>query len=157
MKPLRCKMRDEIENIVKEKNIDRQTFHEAAKNLYEKVQRKVYYTFCDYQKYPAVQIVPYLWTRFRTDLNSSELIITNWDDWDDYIGKIDTLLPDKTNPLTFYYLIVDGGWVYEGTLAAIKTVLHDYPCYMEDFYLFPKDFGWIIMHCDDGASMCRLW
>lgn len=55
------------------------------------------------------------------------------------------------------FLIIDGGWVYEGTLAAIKTVLLDYPCYMEDFYLFPKDFGWIIMHCDDGASMCRLW
>lgn len=39
-----------------------------------------------------------------------------------------------------YYLIVDGGWVYEGELNEIKKVLLEYPVTMDDFYLFPKDY-----------------
>ncbi|MDE7323520.1 MAG: hypothetical protein K2N73_12540 [Lachnospiraceae bacterium] len=156
-KPLRYELRDEIEDIIKEVNIDRTEFHETAKNMYEKVQRNVYYAFCDYKKYPAVQVDTYMWTRFRKDLKSTDLIITRWDDWDDYIGKLDTLIPGKKNPMAFYYLVVDGGWVYEGTLTAIKKVLLEYPCSMADFYLFPKDYSWLITHCEDGASMCRVW
>jgi len=152
---IRYEMRNEIENIIKKYNIDRAKFHEAAKNQYQRIIRKLYYSFCDYQKYPAIQI-SYMWTRFRSNLKSTDLIITNWDDWDEYIEKIDSMIPEK-NSEAFYYLVVDGGWVYEGILHEIKKVLSEYPMSMDDFYIFPKDYSWLISHCEDGASMCRVW
>lgn len=152
---IRYEMRNEIEHIIKEHNINRKNFHETAKSNYEKVIRNLYYNFCDYQKYPKIQIA-YMWTRFRNSLNSTEIITTNWNDWETYINKIDNLIPEK-NPTLSYYLIVDGGWVYEGILYEIKKVLLEYPFSMEDFYLFPKNFRWLITHCDDGACMCRVW
>ena len=152
---VRYEMRNEIENIIKEYHIDRNKFHEVAKNKYEEVLRRLYYSFCDYQKYPAIQIA-YMWTRFRNNLNSTKPIITKWEDWEEYIDQLDDIVPDK-NPIEWYYLVVDGGWVYEGILSEIKKVLLEYPAFMDDFYLFPKDYRWLVCHCDDGGCMCRMW
>lgn len=152
---VRYEMRNEIENIIKIHNIDRKKFHEVAKNRYQEVLQKLYYSFCDYQKYPVIQLA-YMWTRLRKDLNSTDSISTNWRDWEQYISKIDTLVPDR-NIMVYYYLVVDGGWVYEGRLEEIKMVLSEYPMSMEDFYIFPKDYSWLIIHCDDGACMNRVW
>lgn len=152
---IRYEMRNEIETIIKTRHIDRTKFHETSKNNHEKVIRKLYYSFCNYQKYPTIQLA-YLWTRFRDNLNQSELISTNWKNWDEYINKIDLLIPEK-DPCILYYFIVDGGWVYEGRLQEIKTVLSDYPMFMEDFYIFPKNYDWLLCHCDDGGCMIRLW
>lgn len=154
-KKVRYEMRNEIENIIKEYHIDRNKFHEVAKHKYEEVLRRLYYSFCDYQKYPAIQIA-YLWTRFRNNLNSTELIPAAWDDWEGYIAQLDTIVPDK-NLEEWYYLVVDSGWVYEGILSEIKKVLLEYPAFMDDFYIFPKDYRWLICHCDDGGCMCRMW
>ncbi|MDE7326019.1 MAG: hypothetical protein K2N63_07075 [Lachnospiraceae bacterium] len=152
---VRYEMRDAMEQIIKEYGIDRMKFHEVAKNRYDQVLRRLYYSFCNYKKYPVMQLA-YLWTRFREDLKRTELIITNWEDWDIYIDRMDELLLER-KPDTFYYLVVDGGWVYEGSLEEMKKVLKEYPASMEDFYIFPKDFLWLICHCDDGACMCRVW
>ena len=38
-----------------------------------------------------------------------------------------------------------------------KEVLKEYPTWMEDFYIFPKNYLWLICHCDDGACMFRVW
>ena len=133
---IRYEMRNEIETIIKTRHIDRTKFYETSKNNYEKVIRKLYYSFCNYQKYPTIQLA-YLWTRFRESLNQSNPISTNWKDWDEYINKIDILIPEK-DPAVSYYLIVDGGWVYEGRLLEIKTVLLDYPMSLEVFISFPK-------------------
>lgn len=152
---IRYEMRDEIENIVKEYHIDRIKFHEAAKNEYKKVLHKLYYSFCDYQTYPSIQI-RYMWTRFRENLNSTDPIIENDGGWRSYIDKLDTIIPDG-NFTELCYFVADGGWVYEGTISEIKKVLFEYPAYMEEFYLFPKDYRWLISHCDDGACMWRVW
>ncbi len=152
---IRYEMRNEIETIIKKHEIDRKKFHEAEKNDYEKIIRKLYFTFCDYEKYPKVQI-PYMWTRFRDNLNQTPLIQTSWDNWEQYIDRIDSLIPEKISRPP-YYLIVDGGWLYEGMLNEIKEVLLDYPDSMEDFYLFPRDYKWLINHCDDGDCMYRIW
>lgn len=152
---IRYEMRNEIENIIKEKHIDRTAFHEAGKGQFQKVQKKIYYSFCDYHKYPTMQY-SYMWTRFRRELKQTELIYTDWSDWDCYIEKIDSLIPAK-NPDEMYYLLVDGGWVYEGTLSGIKQVLHEYPMSMDDFYITPKDFSWLVVHCEDGGCMNKMW
>lgn len=152
---IRYEYRNEIENIIKKYNIDRNSFHEVDKLYYEKVQRKIYYTFCNYQKYPTIQF-PYMWTRLRDNLKRTDLIITDWSDWTAYIDKIDQLIPDK-NPSILYYIIMDGDWVYEGTLPEIKKVLYEMPIFMDDFYLSPKDYSWLIIHCEDGACMFRVF
>lgn len=156
---IRYEMRNEIENIIKQYNIDRTKFHEVAKNYYDKVIRKFYYTFCDYTKYPSIEqrtCFTYMWTRFRNDLKRTDIIRADWNNWREYIYKIDNLIPEK-DLVALYYLIVDGGWVYEGELKEIKKVLLEYPVTMEDFYLFPKDYSWLINHCEDGECMCRVW
>lgn len=150
---VRYEMRNAIENIVKEQNIDRMKFHEVAKSDYERIIRKVYYSFCDYKKYTEIQL-DYMWTRLRTDLKHAKAICTNWNDWNSYIDNLDKLISEN-KPLEMYYLIVDGGWVYEGTLSEIKKVLYEYPNFMEDFYFFSKNYSWLIIHCDDGACMVR--
>lgn len=152
---VRYEMRNEIETILKESHIDRTKFHEASKKYYDKIIRTLYYTYCDYKKYPAIQTA-YMWTRFRDHLKMTELIKTDWDDWEQYIGKLDMLIPENA-PTKCYYLLVDGGWVYEGILLEIKKVLLKYPISMDDFYLFPKDYSWLINHCDDGGCMYRVW
>lgn len=156
-KKYRYEMRNEIEHIIKNQKIDRNLFHEVAKWDYERVIRKMYYSFCNYKKYPTVQ-VSYMWTRFRENLKSTELICTDWTDWNFYISQIEELLPKKKRSF-FYYLLVDGGWVYEGTLENIQRVLKEYPIYMDDFYIMPKikETSWMIVHCEDGACMCRVW
>ena len=44
------RIRNEIENTIKEENIDRSKFHEVSKFSYESILRKFYYTFFDYDK-----------------------------------------------------------------------------------------------------------
>lgn len=152
---IRYQMRNEIEDIIKKCHIDRSKFHEVAKNYYDKVLCKLYYTFCDYIKYPSIQIT-YMWTRFRNDLKSTNIIRADRNTWEEYICKMDNLIPEK-DFITTYYFIVDGGWVYEGELDEIKKVLLEYPVTMDDFYFFPKDYRWLIYHCEDGDCMCRVW
>ena len=152
---VRLEMRDAIEKIVKEKKINREKCHEVSKCDYQKVINKTYYAFCDYQKYPTIQL-SYLWTRLRASLRKSEMFHTNWDNWQEYVDKIDNLISDK-NPNLQFYLIVDGGWIYEGELREIKEVLYEYPGFMEDFYLVSRDYEWLIIHCDDGACMFKVY
>ncbi len=152
---IRYEMRNEIEQIIKEQNIDRMKFHETKKDRYEQIICKLYYTFFDYEKYPKIQL-PYMWTRFRDTLAFTQPIWTDWNNWEEYINCIDSLIPEKISTLP-YYLLVDGGWLYDGILSEIKKVLQVYPDSMEDFYLFPRDYKWLINHCDDGACMYRVW
>lgn len=152
----RYEERNEIENIIKENNIDRDIFHEVGKSDYEKVIKRLYYSFCNYQKYPEIQL-PYMWTRFRKGLKQTELIRTDWNNWDTYVDNIRYLIPEDKNMAVKYYLVVDGGWVYEGSLNGIIKVLYDYPVIMDDFYIFPKDYSWSLVHCDDGECMFKVW
>lgn len=149
------KERNEIEKIIKEKCIDRNSFYEVAKAGYKQIIHRLYYTFCDYHNFPTIQI-KYMWIRLRGKLEQSELIPANGKDWNTYIDSIDHLIPEKASCVC-YYLIVDGGWVYQGSIKEIKKILYEYPQWMEDFYLFPMDYRWLIIHCEDGACMCRVW
>lgn len=155
MENINYEIRNEIEKIIKEQKIDREKFHEVSKFKYEGVIQKLYYSFFNYQKYPEIQF-GYMWVRLRDSLNFTSPVYTSWDDWDKYIDYLDRLIP-VNNSLIFYYLLIDGGWVYEGTLPEIKKVLYEYPDWMDDFYLFSKKYEWLIIHCEDGASMIKVW
>lgn len=63
----RYEVRNEAEQSVKDLNIDRATFHEAPKNEWERVIKRFYYTFIDYEKHPKIHM-HYLWLHFRENL-----------------------------------------------------------------------------------------
>lgn len=48
-KSMRFWIRDEIEEIIKEENIDRKKFHEFSKLRYQDIINKFYYSFCDHK------------------------------------------------------------------------------------------------------------
>ena len=69
-KPVKYWIRDEIEEIIKEKSIDRKRFCEYSKTNYQKIINRFYYTFVDYKKYPKVEL-SYCWLHFRQELKES--------------------------------------------------------------------------------------
>ena len=66
-KPVKYWIRAEIEEIIKEKSIDRKRFYEYSKTNYQKIINRFYYTFVDYKKYPKVEL-SYCWLHFRQEL-----------------------------------------------------------------------------------------
>lgn len=151
---VRYEARNEIEQIIKDGNIDRKNFKETAKNEYEKVIRKFYFTFCDHQNHPGIHL-NYVWLGLRKELMSDKPVRCG--NWEEYIDGIDKLIPE--NPKCGeYYLMTNYGWVYTGKLKEIKKVLKEATaaCF-DDFYILPKkhEFDWVICHCDDGDCMVK--
>lgn len=72
-KPLKYWIRIEIEEIVKEKSIDRKRFYEYSKTKYQKVINRFYYAFVDYKNYPEVEL-RYCWLHFRQELTQIDFV-----------------------------------------------------------------------------------
>ncbi len=72
-KPVRYWIRIEIEEIIKEKSIDRKLFYEYSKTKYQKVINRFYYAFADYKKYPKVEL-NYCWLHFRQELKEIDCV-----------------------------------------------------------------------------------
>ena len=152
-KKQRYEMRNQIENIVKDERVNRNRFHEVSKLEYEDIIRKFYYTFCDYKKFPTIKL-DYLWLRFHESLQSTEC--KRCRDWNSYIEEMAELVPAEQQEQKVY-LILDYGWVYEGFLPEIQTVLLNTDGLLEDFYIVSKHYEWVIAHSEDGEAMCRYW
>lgn len=152
---VRYMVRNEAEQSVKDLNIDRANFHEAPKNEWERIIKRFYYTFIDYEHYPKIHL-EFLWLHFREDLHYTGHIQNGIDtaDWTEFVGKIDEIIPKENRPAEYYY-INDYGWVYEGKLPEIIHVLEDCTSLIEDFYILPKRerFDWAVCYCEDGDSM----
>ncbi|MBQ8569499.1 MAG: hypothetical protein IJ446_09825 [Oscillospiraceae bacterium] len=152
---IRYEIRNDIEEIIKMNNIDRNKFHEADKLSYKKITDKLYYTFCDYNKYPTVQ-TSYMWTRLRKDCKSTIFAYRSaFSDEKEYFRTVAEEISDEYSD-KYLYLITDGGWVYEGVLGEMINVLCRIPPYIEEFYIFPKDNSWLIIHTDDGECMLKI-
>lgn len=151
----RYELRNEAEQSIKDLNIDRANFHEVGKLDYERMIKRFYYTFIDYEHYPQIHL-SYLRLHFRKDLTYSKLsqngIVPN--DRTEFIGKIDEIIPKENRPAEYYY-INDSGRVYEGKLPGIMCVLEDCSNMVEDFYILPKrgKFDRVLCCCGDGDSM----
>ena len=151
----RYEVRNEAERSIKDLNIDRANFHEVGKLDYERIIKQFYYTFIDYEHYPQIHL-SYLWLHFREDLTYSGHLQNGIgaNNWVEFIGKIDEIIPKENRPAEYYY-INDSGWVYEGKLPEIMRVLEDCSNMVEDFYILPKreKFDWVLCYCGDGDSM----
>ena len=151
-KPVRYWIRAEIEEIIKENNIDRTKFYEYSKTGYVDVIKKFYYSFVDYKKYPykSKYGLSYCWLHLRTELKCSQPVTD--DNWIFLLQKIKDILPVKKDERL--YLILSENWVYEGYINEIIDVLSETDCLLEDFYIVSKKYKWFLAYCDDG--MCAV-
>lgn len=155
-KPERYWIRDEIEEIIKEENIDRSKFHEVSKYSYEKILRKFYYTFFEYDRNvrytePEKINLSYAWLYFRKDLNKSDTVY--WDN--EYSEEIKNLVPEYSDGKSCF-MILSESWVYEGEISEILKVLSETDSLLEDFYIVSKKFDWVIVYCEDGDCALRV-
>lgn len=149
-KSVRYWSRDEIENIVKDKNIDRTRFHEFSKFEYEKVIKKFYYSFCDYSVCKEISSLSYVWLKFRRNLIKTATVSENVG-WNNMLNAITEEMEYNWNKKL--YLILSDGWVYEGYIDEIITVLGETTGNVEDFYIVSLDFDCMVAYCDDGGCL----
>ena len=149
-KPTTYLIRDEIEEIVKKKTIDRNRFHEYSKSGYSDIIKKFYYGFIESETflYKKDQL-HYLWLHFRKELESISLAGSVNSSLDDNLLKITEYLKNKEDES--FFLIISEGWVYEGYPDEMLSVLASTDdMLLEDFYIISPDFKWCIAYCDDG-------
>jgi len=145
-KPLKYWIRDEIEEIIKEENIDRNRFGEFSKLNYEHILKKFHYTFMDYYKYPKIEL-SYCWMHFRPALMMEKQVFVNGD-WIKFMQQVSAMI--EQNRDRKLYMLLSQGWVYEGHKKEIFNVLRETDYLLEDFYIFSPDFDWLVSYCDDG-------
>lgn len=148
-KPTRYWSRIEIEEIIKEKNIDRNRFYEYSKNKYQQVINRFYYAFADHEDSRQVDL-SYVWLHFRKGLHKiySEYACS---DWEASLSEIKKRMTCNWNRKLF--LIVSDGWVYEGYIHEILSVLAETDGLIQDFYIVTPEFDQFAMYCDDGDSI----
>lgn len=154
-KGLRFLVRDDIEEIIKDKDIDRKHFHEFSKVDFEKIIRKFYFTFSDIKNYSTSVTLFHNSMHYRSDLKYEcidSFFRTN--DWCEYMKTIKNAVPNNSPKL---FLILCEGWVYEGEIDEMFTIL-DEVTYIEDFYIVSPKFDWFIAVSDmeDNAFIYKL-
>lgn len=143
-------LRDEIEKTIKEKNIDRKRFYEVSKFEYKKIKRRFYYSFFEHEDNNTeidLNNLDYLWLHFHKRLKKSSYRY----DVDEYINNISDMLSDDEKNKKFY-LILQYGWVYEGYIPEIISVLNE-SAMLYDFYIVSKKFNYLIVYSVDGDSI----
>lgn len=148
-KPVKYWIRTEIEEIIKEKLVDRKLFYEYSKTEYQKVINGFYYAFVDYEKYPEVEL-SYCWLHFREELNEIDFV-SETIGWKCMLAKIKEVLSYDWNKKI--YLILSQGWVYEGYIDSIIDVLNEVDGLLEDFYIVTPQFDKLAAYCDDGGGL----
>lgn len=148
-KPVKYWIRSEIEEIVKEKSVDRNLFYEYSKIGYQKIINRFYYAFIDYHKYPKVEL-SYCWLHLREELKQIELV-SEYIGWECMLATIKEHLSYDWNKKI--YLIVSQGWVYEGYIDSIIAVLNETDGLLEDFYIVTPQFDKCAVYCDDGRCL----
>lgn len=153
-KPMRFWIRDEVEEIIKEENIDRKRFYEFSKFRYQDIINKFYYSFCDYKNFVTDKIrFEYRSLHFRKNLEYYVIAgFLQSAGWVDYLEKICREIATDEK----LYLILSEKWVYEGYLNEIITVLSETDGWLQDFYIVSPKFDWFIVH-DDIEECAKMY
>ena len=149
-------IRDDIEKIIKEENIDRKRFQEFSKLKFHEIIKKFYYAFSDYEHFSsAVVTLTHKRLHIRCDIDSNVIagiyVAGSWN-WAEYLKKIKSVLTLNKNQKLF--LIMSEGWVYEGYDDEIFKVLNKIDSHFE-FFILSNNFDWFIVHdyIDECAYM----
>ncbi len=149
-------VRNTIEEIRKNLNIDSSLFHEFSIFRYEKIIRKIFFKFADTEKYKAISICM-IYNKLHKRLKT--VFEFNSYDFEKYIQNVKNVLPCKKDE--YVYFIVTGAfgdeymWVYEGTCeAVVKIIEDDFGFY--DYLIVDKKMEWLYYYCDDGECGCLI-
>lgn len=154
---IRCYYRDEIEEIIKEENIDRTRFHEFSKFRYNEIIRKFYYNFHDYKNFTTSRISLYykfMHLRDNLEVHYIDCFFRTYD-WFEYMETVRAEISHITEKM---YLILEQGWVYEGYVNEIFDVLIQSDCgWTTDCYIVSSKFDWFIAmsYIEDNATIYR--
>ncbi|MBO4524592.1 MAG: hypothetical protein J5723_07935 [Ruminococcus sp.] len=142
-------IRLQIENIIKVCGIDRTRFYEYSKIGYSDVITRFLYTFTDFKKDVKNDSIclDYCFLRFRKEWKKLDISF----DWADIICKTREYISEKTDGKVF--LILSQGWVYEGFIDEIMTILGETDYHLNDFYIVSPKYEWLAAYCDDGDAM----
>lgn len=146
-------LRDDIEEIIKEKCIDRSNFHEFSKINYVEILKKFYFSFSDIKNFPVdFETLAINRMHFRSDLKKDCIdCFFRTNDWCEYMNTIKSAIPDDEKKL---FLILSDGWVYEGESNEMFSVLNEMER-ISDFYIVSSKFNWFIAvsYITDNAVM----
>lgn len=144
-------VRDEIERIVKEKDIDRSGFCEFSKLKYEEILKKFYFTFCDRKNFtPSVISFDRRELHFRDDLKSCGIAgVLQSKDWLEYLDTVKGEIREDGKLFLIMF-----GWVYEGYADDIFAVLSEAEEWANCFYVVSPKFEWFIVH--DYIEECAV-
>ena len=106
---------------------------------------KFYYSFADYTEFPTVHF-NYLWLNLRKDLKKVFFQYDN--DWLSLLDNIKQYFINRN--IQKLFLILSDGWVYEGYIDEIITVLSEIDGVIEDFYIVTPKFDSFAVYCSDG-------
>ncbi|MBE6867782.1 MAG: hypothetical protein E7494_03365 [Ruminococcus albus] len=147
-------LRDEIEEAIKAKNIDRGKIHEYSKQGYGDIISKFYFTFADIKNYPVGrQTLEEYNMHFREELYQEYIACSlNYESHAGYIQAIKAGIPDEDK----LFLILSDGWVYEGEKDAMFDVLEEVYD-IRDFYIISPKFSWFtaVSKIEDSACLYR--
>ena len=156
-KDVRFWIRDDIERIIQEQHIDRNRFHEFSKNKYPEIIKKFFFCFSDIKNYSFPSAISLAFNRmhFRSELRSEciDCFFRTYS-WTEYMKTIKEAIPKNGQKL---FLILCEGWVYEGEIDEMFTVLNEVT-FIKDFYIVSSKFDWFIAVSDmeDTASIYRI-
>lgn len=140
-------LRDDIEKIIKEENIDRSRFQEFSKFKFHEIIKKFYYAFSDYERFSSAAVtLTHKRLHIRCDIDSNVIagiyVAGSWN-WAEYLKTIKSTPTLDTDQKLF--LILSEGWVYEGYVDEIFKILNKIDSHIE-FFLLSKKFDWFIVH-----------
>ena len=133
-------IRNEIERIVKEHQIDRRSFFEVSKTSYEQIQRKTENTFVDKSKHWDAEIHWANLGNYNPKLSSVNVVM---DDWSTWMAELPNIIPSSDNSM---YVLFEGDskyWLYEAFLSELIFILGEING-LDDFYIVSKKFDWLI-------------
>lgn len=153
-KPIRYRIRDQIEVVVKEHGIDRARFHEYSKLRYRSVIQRFCSRFCVGGSAGSGQAsLSFRTLRFAPRLERRYIdCFFRTRDWPQYLDAIKAAVPPEESRL---FLLLEEGWVYEGYTDELFSVLGECGGCLSDFYIVSPQFEWFIAvsSIDDNAVL----
>lgn len=146
-------LRNDIEKIIKEENLDRSRFYEFSKSKYEDIIKKFYYAFSDHNRYtPAILCLERKSLHIRENIKNYAIAgAYAAKNWEEYVKILKSALPSKTDEKLF---LIFAGWVYEGYADEMLRVLSETDVWIQDFFIVSPKFDWFIAH--DNIDFCAF-
>lgn len=138
-------MRDKIENVIKEKHLERSNCFECSKMTYSAIIKKIEQTFV----FHGGDIHWSNMGRFQPKLPCKTQNIANDRMW---VEKLPYIIPKNER---FVYVLFEDCknfepkyWVYEMCIPELICIVGEV-CGLDDFYIVSKKFKWLISECHE--------